>query len=246
MKGKYFILLAVLFVLVPLRFSPAADVTVWSEDVQALVAKMIAAGGGERKIEEISELQMSGDITAIMRQDKGSYEVTFKRPRKLRVETKYARSTETRILNGTTGYRGTDTSPLAQVADARYLAMVYQYKHLDLLYGLLHRQYSVGKIETMDMGGMSVMVLHLTDQEGPAMNVAVDASTFLIVKVSGLFPVAGNRMTALASDFSDYREVAGLKLPFRIVNYAGGQKIAETRIRDYLLNPAIQDRVFAP
>ncbi|MDH4163112.1 MAG: hypothetical protein OEW15_10540 [Nitrospirota bacterium] len=70
-----------------------------------------------------------------MRQDAGTYELAFKRPRMLRVDTKYGRSLETRILRGRTGYRGTDVVPLVEVTDHRLLAMVYQYKHLDLLYG---------------------------------------------------------------------------------------------------------------
>ena len=47
-----------------------------------------------------------------MRQDRGSYELFFKRPRKLKVDIKYQRSSETRVLDGNTGYRGANDGPL--------------------------------------------------------------------------------------------------------------------------------------
>lgn len=246
MKRWYFILCVLANVLLPLHLSLAAAPPASPDDVKAIVDKMIDAGGGERVIESMTGLSATGKITAFMRQDQGSYAVLFRRPRKLRVETKYARSAETRILNGTTGYRGTDATPLTQVSDARYLAMVYQYKHLDLLYGLLHRRYSVISTGSADADGRSVMMLHLSDQEGPAMDVAVDTTTFLVVRVSGTFTVAGGRATTLASEFYDFRTVAGAKLPFRIVNYAGGQRIAETVVERYTVNPLLPDALFAP
>ena len=233
-----------LIALVPMAF--ASDGRKLPEDVKPLISKVIAAYGGEKVVEGITGIHASGDINALMRQDRGSYEFSFKRPRKLRVETKYRRSFETRILSDAIGYRGTDESPLAEVKGQRFLAMVYQYKHVDILYGLLHGSYSINRKEKETLNGRIVEVLHLTDQEGPSMDVYVDVETFYVVKVTGYFVMGVGQATALSSEFSDFRKVSDTVFPFKVTNYAGGQKIAETIMKTYTVNPKIPDASFAP
>jgi len=246
MKRVIHILLVFFLMFVQVQMTFASDTHDWPEDVKSLIAKIIAAYGGEKVVEGTKGIYAVGDINAFMRQDRGSYELSFMRPRKLRVDTKYQRSFETRILHGNSGYRGTDEVPLAQVKDHRFLAMVYQYKHVDLLYGFLYGRYSASRKGQKDLNGNIVEVLHLTDQEGPPMDVYVDAKTFFIVKVTGYFVLADGRTTTLSSDFSDFRKVADTVFPFKVLNYAGGQKIAETIMKAYIINPAIPDSMFAP
>jgi hypothetical protein len=40
--------------------------------------------------------------------------------------------------------------------------------------------------------------------------------------------------------------VHGRLFPFRIINYAGGQKIGELHIREYAVNPVLPDSLFMP
>jgi hypothetical protein len=76
------------------------------------------------------------------------------------------------------------------------------------------------------------------------MDIYVDVVTFHILKVTGYFLILDGRTTSLSSKYFDYRNVDGTLLPFRIVNYAGGQKIAETNIRSYDINPDLPDILF--
>jgi outer membrane lipoprotein-sorting protein len=246
MKRVFHVLLVVFYMVVQVQMALAVDASDRPEDVKPLIAKIIAAYGGEKVVERTTGVHAVGDINAFMRHDRGTYELSFKRPGKLRVDTKYQRSFETRILNGNKGYRGTDEAPLAQVKDQRLLAMVYQYKHFDILYGLSNGLYSVSRKGNEDLNGNRVEVLHLLDQEGPPMDAYVDARTFLIVKVTGYFVMPGGQTTTLSSEFSDFRKVADTVFPFTITSYAGGQKIAETTMRTYSINPAIPDSLFAP
>lgn len=243
-KG-FFRFLSVFFIIVVCHLlAVASDAPRGPEIVNSVIENIITTAGGKQVIEKITALHAVGDITALMRQDKGTYEVFFKRPDKMRVETKYRRSFETRILNGTSGYRGTENVPLTPVNDHRLLAMVYQCKHTDLLYGLLHGYYSVIIKGQENLNGREVRLLEVTDAQGRAMDVYVDTVTFYIVKVTGYFVIPDGRTTSLSSEFFDYRNVGGTLLPFRVVNYAGGQKIAETTIRSYDLNPALPDSLF--
>jgi len=246
MKRYLNVLLVLFYAFVQVQMTFASDTHDLPEEVKSLVPKIIAAYGGEKVVEGTTAVHAVGDINAIMRRDQGTYDLSFKRPRKLRVDTKYQRSFETRILNGDSGYRGTNETPLVQVKDQRFLAMAYQYKHIDILFGLLHGLYSVNGKGKEDLNGKSVEVLHLSDQEGPPMDVYVDARTGYIVKVTGSFVVGEGRATTLSSEFSDFRKVGDTVFPFKVVNYAGGQKIAETIMKTYVINPAIPDSLFAP
>jgi hypothetical protein len=240
------ILIVLFFLPVLLEASSAAAAPAAHEDVGSLVSKIVAAYGGKGVIEGMKSVYAAGKIDAFMRRDHGTYEVCFKRPRKLRVETKYQESSETRILNGDTGYRGMDGQPLSEAEGGSLLAMVYQYKHFDLPYGLLKDAYSVTGKGKEDLNGKAVEVLHLIDSEGPPMDVYVDTRTFFIVKVTGYFVVAGGRSTALSAEFSDFRKVDGTVFPFRIANFGGGYRIAETTMSVYRINPPIPDSLFAP
>jgi outer membrane lipoprotein-sorting protein len=246
MKRGFLVLFMFFFTVVQFQIALAADATAPSEDVKVLIAKIIAAYGGEKVVEGTTGVHAVGDINAIMRHDRGTYELFFKRPRKLRVETKYQRSFETRILNNSSGYRGTEEASLTEVKDHRFVAMVYQYKHFDVLYGLLKGLYSVSRKGSEELSGNAVEVLHLVDQEGPPMDVYVDARTWYVVKVAGSFVVGDGRTTTLSSEFSDFRKVGAATFPFKITNYAGGMKIAETVMKTYTIVPGIPDSLFAP
>jgi hypothetical protein len=246
MKRVYGILPVFLYMVVHVQTTFAADTHGWPEDVNSLIAKTVAAYGGEKAIEGATGIRAVGDINAIMRRDRGSYEFSFKRPRKLRVDTKYQHSFEIRLLNGNSGYRGTAEASLAPVKDQRFLAMVYQYKHIDILYGIIHDLYTISRKGKEDLDGKSVEVLHLTDQEGPPMDVYIGTTSFYIVKVTGYIVVGDGRSTTLSSEFSDFRKVGDTVFPFKVTNYAGGQKIAETVMKTYTIDPAIPDSIFAP
>jgi hypothetical protein len=50
----------------------------------------------------------------------------------------------------------------------------------------------------------------------------------------------------LSVEFSDFRKAGGALFPFRIANFAGGMKIAQTIIDNYYINPVIPDSLFGP
>jgi hypothetical protein len=228
------------------RSTAAADLPALGDEVVSLVEKIITSSGGKTAVAGMTGVHASGDIEAYMRGDKGRYELFFQRPGKLRVETQYQRTSETRILNNGRGYRGTDNAPLSPVQDHRFLAMVYQYRHFDLAYGLLTGMFSVRMKGKEHLNGKPVYIMHLTADDGTPMDVYIDTETFLIVKVTGYFTVADGRQTTLSSEFSDFRQVGDMVFPFTVMNYAGGQKIAETRMKTCRINPPLEDFLFLP
>jgi hypothetical protein len=239
------VVLAVIFVAGFVWDVTAAEISVDTERAGFLVDKIIGAYGGRDIIEKTGAVYASGEINAILLNDHGTYERYMKRDRKLMVETKYQRSSEHRILNGKKGYRGTHSIPLTEVADHRFLAMLYQYKYLDLPYGLLKNAYEISYKGKDKVDGIEVEVLGLTDSEGPSMEISVDTTNFMVLKVSGYFTIGTNK-TDLTAVFSDFRKEGGMTFPYRLVNYGGGVKIGETVIKEYRVNPVIDDKIFEP
>jgi len=235
---------AVLLVSIPL--CAHAGVEAVRHNIKELIPKIISAYGGEDAIKRAKRVYAAGDITAFMRNDKGTYTRYMERDRKLRVETAYASgSSELRILNGKTGWRRMDKTQVLESRDFQLLAMVYQYKQLDMPYGLLTGQYNIADEGIITLNGAEVEVLDVEDGEGPPMKIYVDIKSSLIVRTEGYFFVKGN-LTSLGADFSDFKKVDGVILPFRIINSGSGQLIGETIIKKYKINPAMDESLFRP
>lgn len=240
------ILAAISVFLLSFPFEVHAEMYTLPPDEKTIVARVISAYGGEDAIMRAKRVYVTGDITAFMRNDKGTYTRYMARDRKLRVETAYASgSSELRILNGKTGRRRMDRTPLMEVKEYQLLAMVYQYKQLDMPYGLLTGQYNITDEGSNTLNGVEVEVLDVEDVEGPPMKIYIDMKSFRIVRTEGYFFVKGN-LISLGADFSDFRKVDGLLLPFKITNFGSGQLIGETIIKKYKINQAVEESLFRP
>ncbi len=215
-----------------------------AENVESLTADIIKAYGGRKDIENVRSVYMKGEIKALAFDDRGTYEYYFKRGGKLRVNIRYSRSTEERILNGNKGYESSGTG-FSAVSDMQYLGIVYQYRQIDLPYALLKDTYRISYEGRTEVNGREAYVLGLSASEGPQLKIYVDTRSFFILRVSGFFPMDGGSMT-LSAAFSDFRKVQGIALPYKITNFAGKEEIAETVVEKYEINGAIADSVFQP
>lgn len=236
---------AILIILtLPLQ-ARASDRASGTANIRSVISGVITAYGGEKALNALSSLYEEGHIDAFAFGDQGTYRLYFKRPKKLLVDIHYSRSQEIRILNGDRGYYGTGRVQPYEVHGFRYLAILYEYKSQDIPYSLFKGAYKVTYEGRDEVEGVQTVVLGLTGREGPPMKVYVDTTTFLIRKISGLFHIGGTA-TALASEFSDFRKTGGTVLPYRFINYAGGEKIAETVIREYRINAQMDNSLFNP
>jgi hypothetical protein len=228
---------------------PAATVHAAGETagfpVNTFIKEVIAAYGGETHLSLITSVYATGSIEAFMRGDRGISTRYFKRPRKLRAELVYQKSSETRILNGFRGWRGNGGEPLREVHGPSYLAMAYQFKYLDLPFGFLDKGYKITYLGRETLHALPVEVLQLVDNEGTIMRVYIDAGTHLIVRVVGSFGI-GPGGAELAAEFSDFRDVDGVKFPFRVTNYSGANKIAETMATEIRINKEMPESLFQP
>jgi len=217
-----------------------------SQQVKKIISGVVKAYGGDAALGKVRTVVVRGTIRGFVKGDQGSYQRYYERPRKLRVETVYDRSAETRVLNGERGWRGSNGAPLTEVKGPPFLAMAYQYKYLDLPLGLLDHPYRISYGGKETLGGTEVDVLLLSDPEGPPMRVYIDSRTRIIRRVAGEFVMGEMGGAELAVEFSDYRPVDGVLFPFKMVNYAGGTTIAETVVSEVGVNPKLDEELFKP
>lgn len=210
-----------------------------------VIDQIMAAYGGKDTIEKIHAVCAQGRIAAFAFNEEGSYSYCVARNRRMRVDIAYADSAEHRLLNGpTASVKQGDDSPQILSGGANYLSVVYQYEQLSLPGALLDPANDVHYKGREPYNGRPVEILTFKGAgSSPLMKIYVDAENGRIVKTSCAFLMGGSQMV-LSSDFADFRKVGNTILPFRFVNYAGGDKIAETSIQDYKLNPPMADDAF--
>src|SRR5512143_2412952 len=73
-------------------------------EADALIDRVLEAHGGKAALAKVRAYRMEGKINSVM-QGKGSFVRTFARPDRLRVFLDYPGRPETRILDGTKGWR---------------------------------------------------------------------------------------------------------------------------------------------
>ncbi len=212
---------------------------------QALVLKLVQAYGGAPAIEAMASLNAQGDIASLMRGERGTYKRWLARPRMLRVETAFPNSSETRILRGDKSWRSSPAKTMLVTTGLSHLATIYQYKQLDLPYGLLKGSYNLRHLGSEEMAGKATEVMEVWDDEGPTLRVNVNAADHLIARIAGQISFGG-AATSLAVEFFDFRPVDGLQLPFRMNNFAGGAPLSQTIIQRYTSNPTPDASLFEP
>ncbi len=212
---------------------------------KALVDKVIQAYGGAAAIERLESFTAQGRITALMRGVHGTYKRWFVRSGMLRVETHYPNSSETRVLNSGKAWTSNSGGPLRAVNGPPRMAMIYQHKQLDLPYGLLKAGYNLRHLGTESVREQLTEVMDAWDDDGSTLRLNVDSVSHYIVKVTGFINASGQTAN-LGVQFSDFRSVDGVPMPFMIHNYAGEIPISQTVISGYTANPPADPALFAP
>ena len=211
-----------------------------------LVAKNLAARGGAEKIKAITSMRMTrtvgtpfSNVTVVhLRQ----------RPNLLRIEqTPAGRPTIARIVTPAGAWdetaKGWVARPAAIAAegleiDGDFDGFLVDYEQKG------HRAEYVGM---EPVGGKPAHHLKFTLKSGAERHVYLDPATFLERRQTGMFTQPNNQKVPVILDFSDWREVNGVKFPFAIDEdrSAPGQTYA-IYIESIEVNVPIEAAKFAP
>ncbi|MBC7898595.1 MAG: beta-lactamase family protein [Saprospiraceae bacterium] len=100
---------------------------------------------------------------------------------------------------------------------------------------------SIGKA-----GGEEAYVVTFEPEKGSKFTEYYSTKTFLLLKREGTIPSSTSSISIpYNTTFSDYREIDGIKLAFKTVNYTSGNGSVVTVLKDVKHNVAIVDSVFA-
>lgn len=83
-------------------------------------------------------------------------------------------------------------------------------------------------------------VLEISDKQGTSLRVEVDTATGLPRKLSYQSSQMAGAPTTVEETYSDWRDVGGVKLPFKVSITQGGRKFAEASVQEILINQGLK------
>jgi hypothetical protein len=208
-----------------------------AEIADGYIDRIVRAYGGPEALEKMTAYRVVAATDALLRGSiKGTVVRDVRAPASLRVTIEYPDGPEVRILDGARGWRGTG-GDLAPAEGMLLESMVYQLLRSDLPGSLARyedRLVDGGLSQGEDGAAYRVLVLPVTDTL--EVRYWIDAASLRVTRVTGTIR-AGDMTIAFATEYADFRQVDGVWVPFREINYAGGRKVAETTVRTIVWAP---------
>jgi outer membrane lipoprotein-sorting protein len=210
-----------------------------AQTVDELVAKNLQARGGLEKIKAAQTLTMVAHLSS----QGMDVPMTLyaKRPNMTRKELTIGQQKILFVFDGTTAWQ---INPLQASSDpivvsGPELEVIRQESDFDNPFvDYRTRGYAITSVGTETVAGRSLNHLKLT-KNGITQDCYLDAETGLEAKTVNQSP-----MGALEQEFSDYRDVQGLKLPFIVRTLQNGVPVAEIKIDSIDINKPIDEALF--
>lgn len=194
-----------------------------AQSADDIVEKHLAASGGRAAFNKIASRTATGAITLTspVGDLSGTIELYSKKPNKSRtlikldltalgagpvVSDQRFDGTRAYVIDSVQGNRSIEGSQLDAMRSGSFPSPLLNYKELGA-------SITVGDREKV--GGKDAYVLRMTPKAGPPVRLFIDADSFMLVKTTLTLnvPQLGGDIEQVV-EFSDYREVDGIKVPF--------------------------------
>jgi outer membrane lipoprotein-sorting protein len=209
-----------------------------AQTVDDVIAKNLQARGGLDRIKAAQTLKM----TAHLNSQGMDLPMTMlaKRPNMTRKELTLGPQKILFVFDGTTAWQITPTQPgEPMVVTGPQLDVIKQESDFDSpLVDYKARGYAIALAGTETVDGKPQYHLKLT-KNGTTQDCYLDAETGLESRTVNQSP-----MGPLAQEFSDYRDVQGLKMPFVIRTLQNGVRVAEIKIEKIEIDGPMDDALF--
>jgi outer membrane lipoprotein-sorting protein len=221
-------------------------VTGFSQTVDEIIAKNIAAKGGLAKIKAVQTERVEGSMEI------GGMQANLvriaKRPNKMRLEINLQGMTLIQAFDGQNGWQVVpftgkkDPEPMTPDDQERVA------QDADIDGPLVDYKEKGNKVELIGkekMEGTDVYHLKLTLKSGDVRDLFLDAGSFLEIKSRSKTMRRGTEMV-MDSSFSDYKEVQGLMVPFSIEIRTQGAPGGEQKlaVQKFEVNSPVNDNAF--
>ncbi len=222
-----------------------------AQTVENIIKQNIAARGGLQQIEKVHSIQMSGYAT--MNGMNAPFTIMMERPGKLRIELHMQNNTIVQAYDGNVGWaripdgNGSIVRPMSP-SEAQSLK-----DEADFDGPLIHYKQKGNKVVlqgNVTTNGIDSYELLVTNPKGEKTTMLVNTHTYNITseithkKVAGTNPVSSH-MAKIETNYSDFKHVQDLVLPYTIETVVDGKRISDLKINDIQLNPDFPDSLFA-
>jgi len=227
----------------------AATVTASNMSAEQVLERNAAARGGLQAWRAVNSITLSGELGAGgTREAKLPFTLTMKRPHKSRLELQVKDRPAVQAYDGKQGWKQRpylnrdDIEPFSAVELKSAAAAA------ELDGPLIDAARKGTKVEMLGMEpveGKSTYKLAVTPANAPPMNVWVDATSFLEVKMDGEPRKLDGRMHKVAVYSRDYKAEGGLMIPHTLETVVEGVKQShKMSIQTVKVNPSADDALF--
>lgn len=214
-----------------------------AETAETVVAKNLAARGGVEALQKITSIKASGknvlpggnQVPLLLLQEQAG---------KFRLESDFNGHTSTMGSDGKQAWRSSAIGGASPMDPSQALAIQLQTDFDGVLVDYNERGYQLELIGDQELGSKVVYHLKLTHPELADLDVYIDADNFLDVSVTAN-TMMGDTPWQVSSFFADYRELAGVKLPYAIQVRTADRIAADIRIDNIEVNVPLADSLFA-
>jgi photosynthetic reaction center cytochrome c subunit len=208
--------------------------------VDDVIAKYVTAIGGQAAVEKLQSLVLSGTLTNRSGQNL-AFTIEQKSPTKYRETVQSQPNATTRAFDGAAGWRQDGQQPAATLAGLT-LQQATRIADLGLATSLKTRYEGLRAVRGLPINGTATLGLSGTTAPNVTDTLYFDASTGLLLRrtISTRTPL-GNLPEQI--DYSDYRDVAGVKLPFTIKR-ASWEFVDTLKVVDVKPNAQVADGRF--
>jgi outer membrane lipoprotein-sorting protein len=238
-----------------------------------IVDRNVAARGGLRGWREVITLKMAGNLEAggndrptlpvpgkkfnrrdqprqrPLQQVQLPFVMEMKRPRKTRLEIKFAGQTALQVYDGSNGWKLRPFLNRHQVEPFTEEELKASALQSDLDGPLVDYIAKGTKVELEGIEkveGKSTYKLKLTLKSGQTQHVWVDAQTFLEAKIEGAPRRLDGKYHAVSTYFRDYRAVNNLMIPYVFETAVEGVRQTEKiQLESVSINPQLEEALFA-
>lgn len=220
---------------------PAQPAASAAEQTKAmdLLRKAQAALGGQAFVEQKSQISKgTGSLTPPNFPQSvpiNSYAIYRVYPEKLHSEIQLPMGTIVQTFDGTSGWGGM-TGHIEETTDQFKEQQLYGF---DLLRSLGKSGYTARPLPDADVDGKPAKVVELSDGAGHATRFFLDPQTGLVTKVA--FEMGGQK---IETAFSDYRDVAGVKVAYQTKITQNGQPFLELKLAEVQVNAPVDEGLF--
>lgn len=236
---KRFLSLTLICLLPPTAAAQTAD---------EIVKKALDARGGIDKIRAVQSERVTGRLSS-SQGIAGAFVLELKRPHKMHTEIIVEGQTVVRVYDGKSA--GWMINPFAEKKEAQAMSAedlkgISDESDMDgPLVDYKSKGYQIELAGKEDLDGKPVYRLKLTNDNGDVRYYLIDAASFLTAKWEGVRKI-GDKEIPWESSFSDYRDVQGLKYPFKIEQGSPGTEIKQTLTAEKIeIDPPIDESRFA-